>query len=117
MRSISFEHQTGLLSVMGSSSLGLLGSATSFDEFLEDSLIIGGSSTVGTWSNSSLLGSGGVKHHLLLFLAQTVKPTAVTAARTIITMTAIVPPPMPLGSGSGDSVTSGMTENSAKPNS
>ena len=48
MRSISFEHQTGLLSVMGSSSLGLLGSATSFDEFLEDSLIIGGSSTVGT---------------------------------------------------------------------
>ena len=48
MRSIIFEHQTGLLSVMGSSSLGLLGSATSFDEFLEDSLIIGGSSTVGT---------------------------------------------------------------------
>ena len=48
MRSISFEHQTGLLSVIGSSSLGLLGSATSFDEFLEDSLIIGGSSTVGT---------------------------------------------------------------------
>ena len=116
MRSISFEHQTGLLSVIGSSSLGLLGSV-SFDEFLEDSLIIGGSSTVGTWSNSSLLGSGGVKHHLLLFLAQTVKPTAVTAARTIITITAIVPPPMPLGSGSGDSVTSGMTENSAKPNS
>ena len=69
MRSI-FEHQTGL-SVGSSCSLGLLGS--SLADGLEDSLIIG-SSTVGTWSNSSLLGSGGVKHQRLLFLAQTVKP-------------------------------------------